>query len=146
MSNYVPFNRDQSFLLPPDLKAWLPEDDLAHFVLAAVERVPLGSFVVAGRTGGKPQYHPRPMLRACVIGHGTTAEVGSSLWLPWANSTIKRPLSTVARSKPAVPVSAHSGRQLTFRFAPKCAAQRTGAEALKPTFMISTLCDARRRC
>jgi transposase len=82
MSNYVPFDRDQSFLLPPDLKAWLPEDDLAHFVLAAVERVPLGSFAVAGRTGGKPQYHPRPTLRACVIGHGTTAEVGSSLWLP----------------------------------------------------------------
>ena len=33
MSNFVPFNRDQAFLLPPDLKAWLPEDDLAHFVV-----------------------------------------------------------------------------------------------------------------
>ncbi len=42
MSNFVPFNRDQAFLLPPDLKTWLPEDDLAHFVVAAVERVPLG--------------------------------------------------------------------------------------------------------
>jgi hypothetical protein len=40
MPNFVPFNRDQAFLLPPDLKAWLPEDDLAHFVVAAaVERV-----------------------------------------------------------------------------------------------------------
>lgn len=44
MSNYLPFNRDQSFLLPPDLKAWLPKDDLAHFVVAAVERVRLGPF------------------------------------------------------------------------------------------------------
>lgn len=42
MSSFVPFNRDQAFLLPPDLKAWLPEDDVAHFVVAAVERVPLG--------------------------------------------------------------------------------------------------------
>jgi hypothetical protein len=25
MSSFVPFNRDQAFLLPPDLKAWLPE-------------------------------------------------------------------------------------------------------------------------
>ena len=62
MSNFVPFNRDQAFLMPPDLKAWLPEDDLAHFVVAVVERVPLGAFEVPGRTGGKPQYHPRLML------------------------------------------------------------------------------------
>lgn len=62
MANFVPFNRDQAFLLPPDLKAWLPEDDLAHFVIAAVDRVPLAAFVVPARTGGKPQYHPRLML------------------------------------------------------------------------------------
>jgi transposase len=69
MSNYVPFNRDQSFLLPPDLKAWLPEDDLAHFVVAAVERVPLGSFLVTGRTGGKAQYHPRLMLALLIYSY-----------------------------------------------------------------------------
>lgn len=62
MANFIPFNRDQAFLLPPDLKSWLPEDDLAHFVVAAVERVPLTAFGVPGRTGGKPQYHPRLML------------------------------------------------------------------------------------
>ncbi len=62
MSSFVSFNRDQAFLLPPDLKAWLPEDDLAHFVVATVERVPLGAFLAAARTGGKPQYHPRLML------------------------------------------------------------------------------------
>jgi hypothetical protein len=26
--------------LPPDLKDWVPDDDLAHFIIAAVERVP----------------------------------------------------------------------------------------------------------
>lgn len=62
MANFIPFNRDQAFLLPPDLKSWLPDDDLAHFVVAAVERVPLAAFEVPGRTGGKPQYHPRLML------------------------------------------------------------------------------------
>jgi transposase len=62
MTNFIPFNREQAYLLPPDLKAWLPENDLAHFVVAAVERVPLGSFPVADRTGGKAQYHPRLML------------------------------------------------------------------------------------
>ena len=69
MSNFVPFNRDQAFLLPPELKAWLPEDDLAHFVVAAVDRVPLGAFAVPGRTGGKPQYHPRLMLALLIYGY-----------------------------------------------------------------------------
>lgn len=62
MPSFVPFNRDQPFLLPPDLKAWLPEDDVAHFVIEAVERVPLDAFCVADRPGGKPQYDPRLML------------------------------------------------------------------------------------
>src|SRR4051794_18323934 len=62
MSNFVPFSRNQSFLLPPDLKDWLPADDVAHFIVAAVERVCMTSFQVPARTGGKPQYHPRLML------------------------------------------------------------------------------------
>ena len=43
MTTYMPFDRDQAFLLPPDLKDWLPGDDIAHFIAAAVERVRLGS-------------------------------------------------------------------------------------------------------
>ena len=62
MANFVPFNRDQSFLLPPDLKDWLAPDDVAHFIVAAVDRVPLALFQVPERSGGKPQYHPRLML------------------------------------------------------------------------------------
>lgn len=69
LANFIPFNRDQSFLLPPDLKDWLPEDDVAHFVVAAVERVPLGAFRVAERAGGKPQYHPRLMLALLVYSY-----------------------------------------------------------------------------
>jgi transposase len=69
MSNFVPFNRDQAFLLPPDLKAWLAEDDLAHFVVAAVERVPVGAFHVADRAGGKAQYHPRLMLALLIYSY-----------------------------------------------------------------------------
>ncbi len=69
MATFIPFNRDQGFLLPPDLKAWLPEDDLARFVVAAVERVPLAAFEVAARPGGKPRYHPRLMLALLIHSH-----------------------------------------------------------------------------
>jgi Transposase domain (DUF772) len=65
----VPFNREQAFLLPPDLKAWVPEDDLAHFVVAAVKRVPFAAFQVADRAGGKPQYHPRLMLALLIYSY-----------------------------------------------------------------------------
>lgn len=62
MSNFVPFNRDQSFLLTPVLKAWLPADDIAHFIVATMERASMTAFQVPGRPGGKPQYHHRLML------------------------------------------------------------------------------------
>jgi transposase len=66
MANFVPFNRDQAFLLPPDLKEWLPTDDVAHFIVAAVDRVPVALFQVPERSGGKPQYHPGLMLALLV--------------------------------------------------------------------------------
>lgn len=62
MTQFIPFSRDQAFLLPPDAKDWLPADDVAHFVVAAVERVPLGAFAVRPIPGGKAQYHPRLLL------------------------------------------------------------------------------------
>jgi hypothetical protein len=43
MSPFVEANRDQPFRLPPDLQQWVPEEDLAHVVLEAVERVGLAS-------------------------------------------------------------------------------------------------------
>jgi len=69
MATFVPCERDQAFLLPPDMKDWLPEDDLAHFVIAAAERVSLGAFQVNDRNSGKPQYHPRMMLALLVYAY-----------------------------------------------------------------------------
>src|SRR6185312_7356991 len=59
----------QAFLLPPDMKDWLPQDDLAHFVIAAAERVSLTAFQVNDRNSGKPQYHPRMMLALLVYAY-----------------------------------------------------------------------------
>lgn len=56
MAPFVPFERDGAFLPPPDLKAWLPEDNPAHFVVAA-------------RAGGKPRYYPRMMLALLIYSY-----------------------------------------------------------------------------
>ena len=39
MPKFVQRPQSQLYLLPPDLRDWLPEDDLAHFVVEAVARV-----------------------------------------------------------------------------------------------------------
>ena len=62
MNKFVDCERDQAFLLPPDLRDWSPEDDLAHFVIEAVERVEMSAFKVNHRGTGSAQYHPRMML------------------------------------------------------------------------------------
>ena len=69
MTTYVPFDRSQPFLLAPDLKDWLPEDDIAHFIVAAVDRVRLGAFRTNSQSGGKPQYHPRLMLALLIYSY-----------------------------------------------------------------------------
>ena len=69
MATFVPCDRDQAFLLPPDMKDWLPDDDLAHFVIAAAERVSMSAFQVNDRNSGKPQYHPRMMLALLVYAY-----------------------------------------------------------------------------
>lgn len=49
-------------LLPPDLKDWVADDDLAHFIAEAAERVDMRAFHVSRTGSGKSQYHPRMML------------------------------------------------------------------------------------
>ena len=42
---------------------------MAHFVVAAVERVPIGAFRTGSQPGGKAQYHPRLMLALLVYSY-----------------------------------------------------------------------------
>ena len=39
--NFRGGNRDQGFLLPPDIRDWIPESDLAWFVVDAVKQMDL---------------------------------------------------------------------------------------------------------
>jgi transposase len=62
MTRFVASDRSQPFLLPPDLRDWVPQSDLAHFVVEAVERVDMSAFKVNARGSGSEQYNPRMML------------------------------------------------------------------------------------
>lgn len=55
-------DREQPFLMPPDLKEWLPANHIVHFTIEAAELVPIGRFVVNERGTGDEQYHPQMLL------------------------------------------------------------------------------------
>lgn len=55
-------DRNTPLLLPPDLRDWVTEDDLVHFVIAAVERLPLACFAVNEKGCGDEQYPPHVLL------------------------------------------------------------------------------------
>ena len=62
---YRDYNIDQSLLLPPDLREWLPEGHLALFLHDLVAELDLHSIFAAYEGGdgrGKPPYHPRLLV------------------------------------------------------------------------------------
>jgi hypothetical protein len=52
--NFIGCDRDRSFLLPPEVRDWLPEGHLGWFVLDAVAGMGLGEFYGAYRRRGRP--------------------------------------------------------------------------------------------
>ncbi|MBM3273319.1 IS1182 family transposase, partial [Candidatus Kaiserbacteria bacterium] len=65
-TRFVSIGRNQALLLPPDLRDWVPEDDLVHFVIHAVEGLPDHLFRVNVRGTGSAQYPPSVMLALLV--------------------------------------------------------------------------------
>jgi transposase len=62
--NFLACDREQTFLMPPDPRDWLPEDHLAWFVLASVEEMDLGAFYGSYRQDGwgRAAFEPRMMV------------------------------------------------------------------------------------
>lgn len=50
--NFREYSRDQMYLMPADIRDWLPEDHLAWFVLDAVEQMDLSAFYRKYREDG----------------------------------------------------------------------------------------------
>ena len=71
--NFLPCDRDQGFLLPPDMREWLPADHLGWFVLDVVDQLDLGPFLAAYRADGhgRAAYEPRMLLAVLLYGYCT---------------------------------------------------------------------------
>jgi transposase len=62
--NFIEGCREQGFLLPPDVREWLPADHLAWFVIDAVAEMDLAAFYAAYRADGhgRAAYEPSMMV------------------------------------------------------------------------------------
>jgi transposase len=69
---FRPYSLDQQLLLPPDLRGWLPEGDLALFVSDVVDELDLSAIYAAYDSGegrGQPPYHPAMMVKLLLYGY-----------------------------------------------------------------------------
>src|ERR1700722_906461 len=68
---YRPVDRDQPFLLPPDMREWLPADHVVWLVIEAVLRLDTSAFHARRRTGGAGAagYDPDMIVKLLVLAY-----------------------------------------------------------------------------
>ena len=68
---FRPVDRGQRFLVPPDMREWLPADHLVWFVLDAVAGLDLAGFRAGRRLGGagRAAYEPGMLLALLIYAY-----------------------------------------------------------------------------
>jgi transposase len=70
-ARFVTIDHDTPMLLPPDLRQWVPEDHLVHFIMEAVGLLDLSAARVNHRGTGSEQYPPSMMLGLLIYCYAT---------------------------------------------------------------------------
>jgi transposase len=70
-TKYVNVDRATPMLLPPDVREWVADNEVAHFVLEAVEATDLGPARDNVRGTGDAQYRPGLMLALLISSYAT---------------------------------------------------------------------------
>jgi transposase len=76
--NFIESRRGQAFLLPPDVRDWLPADHLAWFVIDAVAEMDLGDFYAAYRADGHGRAAYEPSVMVALVLYAFATNVRSS--------------------------------------------------------------------
>jgi transposase len=70
-AQFVMIDRETPMLLPPDLRDWIPEESMVHFVVDAVDALDIQKFSVNQRGSGCAQYPPAMMLSLLIYCYAT---------------------------------------------------------------------------
>jgi transposase len=76
--NFIEGRCEQGFLLPPDVRDWLPADHLAWFVIEAVKEMDLSAFYAAYRADGHGRAAYEPSMMVGLILYAFATNVRSS--------------------------------------------------------------------
>jgi transposase len=76
--NFIESGREQGFLLPPDVRDWLPADHLAWFVIDAVRDMDLAGFYAGYRADGHGRAAYEPSMMVTLVLYAYAAEQRSS--------------------------------------------------------------------
>lgn len=76
--NFIESGREQGFLLPPDVRDWLPADHLAWFVIDAVGQMDLSAFYGAYRADGHGRAAYEPSMVVALVLYAFSTGVRSS--------------------------------------------------------------------
>jgi transposase len=76
--NFIESRREQGFLLPPDVREWLPGDHLAWFVIDAVAEMDLGALYAAYRADGHGRAAYEPSVMVALVLYAFATDVRSS--------------------------------------------------------------------
>ena len=72
MENLVQVDRQTPFLMPQDLRDWLPKNHIVHFIIEAVEAVSANvSFHLNKRGSGSKQFNPEMMMELLIYSYCT---------------------------------------------------------------------------
>ncbi len=83
--NFRSYNQRQSYLLPPSLDKWLPQNHLARFISETVDQMDLSAFKKAYRANGQGNaaYHPAMMVKillyAYAVGMPSSRKIAKAL-------------------------------------------------------------------
>ncbi len=70
-ARFINLDRQTPMFLPCDLRDWVPEEHIVHFILEAVEQIPTDQFRVNHRGSGSEQYPPGMMLALLIYSYAT---------------------------------------------------------------------------
>jgi transposase len=71
MNRFKPITREMTYLFPPSMHDWLPEQHLARFIVEIVEQLDVQPMVRAYGTSGSAPFHPAVLLSILVYGYAT---------------------------------------------------------------------------
>ena len=83
--NFLRWDREQGYLMPPSVREWLREEDLAWFIVDAVEQIELGEFYGAYREygWGGAAYHPAMMVSVLLYAYCQVVRSSRRIAMAW---------------------------------------------------------------